>query len=223
MRRFDAIIFDFDGTLAKVPLDFDLMRTRLAALAEAFLCERPTVNGQPILEWVDKLARQIAEAEGEAVGKEFHCRARLTLNATEIDAARRGALFGFTRPLLDTLRERGVATGVITRNISPAVLAVFPDLPRHVGAFIPRDGAVKVKPDPTHLLQALHILDVVPERTLMVGDHAMDIQVGVRAGAVSAGVTTGSMDEGALREAGAEFVARDAGALIDQLFREKFL
>lgn len=223
MRRFDALVFDFDGTLANVPLDFDLMRTRIAALAEVFLPARPETDGQPVLEWVDELAAEVAGHAGEATGKEFHCRARLTITATEIDAARQGELFEFTRPMLKTLHERGVAVGVITRNITPAVLEVFPDLPGLVGAFIPREDAVCVKPDPEHLHQALRMLGVRPERALMVGDHYMDIETGHRAGAASAGVATGRIAEAAFREAGAEFTAPHAGRLLERLVRDGLL
>ncbi|WP_147819931.1 HAD family hydrolase [Salidesulfovibrio onnuriiensis] len=223
MRRFDALIFDFDGTLANVPLDFDLMRTKIAALAEGFLAVRPETDGQPILEWIDELAAEIAGHEGRDAGKEFHCRARLTITATEIDAARQGELFEFTRPMLETLRERGVAAGVITRNITPAVLEVFPDLPGHVGAFIPREDAVRVKPDPEHLHQALRLLGVRPGRALMVGDHLMDIETGHRAGTASAGVATGRISEAAFREAGAEFTAPHAGELLKRLLRDNLL
>lgn len=223
MRRFDAIIFDFDGTLAEVPLDFDRMRTKLAALAECFLPSRPQVNGQRILEWVDELAREVSELEGEDMGREFHARARLTITATELDAARDGRLYDFTRPILGTLRERGVAAGVITRNITPAVMEVFPDLLDHVGAFIPREDAVRVKPDPMHLEQALGMLGVEPERALMVGDHSMDVETGLRAGAASAGVATGSISEADFRKAGADFTAAHVGELMKRLLQDNYI
>jgi len=41
LKKLEAIIFDFDGTLADVPLDFELMKTKIAALGEVFLEERP--------------------------------------------------------------------------------------------------------------------------------------------------------------------------------------
>jgi histidinol phosphatase-like enzyme len=36
----------------------------------------------------------------------------------------------------------------------------------------------RVKPHPEHLLTALKLLDVPPERAIMVGDHPMDITLG---------------------------------------------
>ncbi|KAB1439002.1 HAD family hydrolase [Pseudodesulfovibrio senegalensis] len=223
MKRFRALIFDFDGTLARVPLDFDLMRRKVSALAEGFLPERPVVNGQPVLELVEELTQQIREYRDHDEALEFHCRARLTITDMEIRAAKQGELFAYTRPVLGRLRDQDVAVGVISRNITPAVTTVFPDILDHVQVFIPRDEARKVKPHPDHLHQALEIVGVAPEHTLMVGDHPMDVQTGVRAGAAGAGVTTGHADKAGFRDAGALFVADDVRALVDMLCDKKHI
>lgn len=217
MKRFHALIFDFDGTLAHVPLDFDLMRRKIAALAEGFLLERPQVEGAPVLELVEELSTTIGESAGRDAALEFNCRSRLAITDMELRAAEHGSLFSFTRPMLDTLREHGLLIGVITRNITPAIMKVFPDIQHYVDSFIPRDDALQVKPHPAHLLQALQILDVEPQQALMVGDHPLDIHTGVRAGVAAAGVTTGQADGASFAEAGAEFVAADAGQLVEEL------
>ncbi len=60
------------------------------------------------------------------------------------------------------------------------------------------------KPDPASLQMAMERLQVQPENTLMMGDHAVDIQAGVNAGVVERiGVTHGFDDEQILRDAGA--------------------
>lgn len=216
MAKLDAIIFDFDGTLADVPLDFDLMKTRIAALGEAFLGERPTPEGKPALEWLDELVQQITELD-EAEGKEFHSRARLVIAATELDAAREGSLFKFTRPTLNTLGKRGVAAGVITRNISAAVKTVFPDIEAYTQVFIPREDAPVVKPAPAHLFQALEKVGAAPERSLMVGDHPMDVETAKRAGTLSAAVTSGRMQPEDFEHLAPNFVAPNVGALMAAL------
>jgi phosphoglycolate phosphatase len=216
VKRLDAIVFDFDGTLAELTLDFDLMKTRIAALGEVFLGQRPEPDGTPALEWLDRLVARAMELDRDE-GLEFASRGRLVIAAMEMDAAREGRLFDFTRPGLDMLRDRGVATGVITRNISAAVRAVFPDIDARVDAFVPREDAARLKPHPDHLLQALRPLGVDPARTLMVGDHPMDVETGRRAGALCAAVTSGRQGADAFASFHPEFVAPDAGALLAML------
>lgn len=217
-RPFDAVIFDFDGTLAELVLDFDLMKTKIAALAEAFLPYRPSPNGQPALEWMEELAEEIHRKIDRDTALEFHCRCRLTITAMELDAARDGRLFEFTRPLLDALSAEGIATGVVTRNVTPAVKTVFPDICDHVGVLLAREDARKVKPDPAHLLQALETLNVPPSRALMVGDHPMDVETGKRAGTATAGVASGNMTIIDMQAAGADMVFSDASGLFQALF-----
>jgi len=216
MAKLDAVIFDFDGTLADVPLDFDLMKTRIAALGEVFLGERPVPDGKPALEWLEELVQRVMACD-VAEGKEFRSRGRLVIAAMELDAARDGALFDFTRPALDTLCGRGVAAGVITRNISAAVRAVFPDIEAHTRVFIPREDAPLVKPDPAHLFQALDKVGADPKRSLMVGDHPMDVETAKRAGTLSAAVTTGRMRPDDFARLNPDFVAPDVGALMADL------
>lgn len=213
MKKLDAIIFDFDGTLADVPLDFDRMKTKIAALGEVFLEERPTPGPTPALEWLEELVQEAMKWD-EDEGKEFRTRGRLVITAMELDAARDGKLFPFTRPTFAMLNERGIGTGVITRNISAAVRVVFPDIEELTQAFIPREIASKVKPDPAHLLQALDRLNVAPAKALMVGDHPMDIETAKRAGTLSAAVTTGRMQAADFASLSPDFLAPDAGALM---------
>lgn len=216
--KLDAIIFDFDGTLADVPLDFDFMKTKIAALGEVFMDERPVPDGTPALEWLDKLSRQVMERDRDE-GMEFLSRGRLVIAATELDAARDGRLYEFTRPVLDDLKARGVAPGVISRNISAAIKTVFPDIEEHLKVFLPREAAPRLKPDPAHLLQALNLLGIAPERALMVGDHPMDVETGKRAGALAAGVTSGNIDAAGFAHLAPDFVVADVAALMRELER----
>lgn len=214
--RYQALLFDFDGTLSRLTLDFDLMRRRIAGLAEGFLGERPEPDGSPVLEWLDTLAAEVREFD-EALGLEFHCRGRLVIQATELDAAREAELFPFTRTLLARLREGGVKTGVLTRNSTAAVKTVFPDIADCCDAFIAREDAPKLKPDPAHALAVLARLGVAPGRALMVGDHPLDIAAARSAGVAAAAVFSGNTPEAALAAAGPDFLARDCAELAEQL------
>jgi phosphoglycolate phosphatase len=214
MQQYKALVFDFDGTLAHLTIDFDFMKRKLAALAEGFLGERPEPPAKPALEWLDDLAAEIAEYEGRDLGLEFHCRGRLVVQATELDAAARGGLFPFTRDLLGELRSRGVATGIITRNSTAAVRMVFPDVREQCDVFLPREDVPAVKPHPEHLLEALRRMGAEPGRALMVGDHALDLETGRRAGVRTAGVAGGNMPLEELERAGADHLAQDAAGLV---------
>ncbi|MBA4356311.1 MAG: HAD family hydrolase [Humidesulfovibrio sp.] len=216
----DAMLFDFDGTLATLTIDFARLRRKITALAEPFLGEEPEPSELPVLEWLDELAAEIRGFD-QALGLEFHCRGRLVIQATELDAAREATLFPFTRPLLAGLRASGVKTGILTRNSTAAVKVVFPDVQACCDAFMAREDAPRVKPDPAHALALLTRLGVARERALLVGDHPLDIQAARGAGLVSAAVASGHSTREALAAAGPDFLAADCAELMG-LVREQF-
>lgn len=220
MSAIRGMVFDFDGTLAVLTIDFNLMKRRVGALAEAFLGSAPEDEGLPVLEWIEALGAEVADCEGHELALEFRSRARLVVNATELDAARQGRLFPFTEAMLAELAARGVAVGVVTRNCTAAVRKVFPDILRHCSAFIAREDARVLKPDPGHVLQALERMGVAPGEALVAGDHGMDIAAGRAAGCHTAGVLSGNMDEAALRCFAPDYIEADAAALVRRLADE---
>ena len=215
-----ALVFDFDGTLAELTIDFGLMRRRISALVQGLLEEEDLAcpEGVPVLEWLDQMAGDIREEDPD-LALEMSSRGRLVITAMEMDAARGGRLFPSTRDMLAGLAAQGLQLAVVTRNCTAAVRAVFPDL----GAFCPvvlaREDVVRVKPHPEHLLAALSRLGADPARSLLAGDHPLDIEAARRAGTLSAGVASGRVSMEALAQAGADFVAQDCPELVDILAR----
>lgn len=211
-----AVVFDFDGTLAELTIDFDVMRQGVAAVAGRYFASRPEPDSLPVLEWVENLRLLLAEEDRGAAADFFRACHEL-IKDMEMEGAARGRLFSATRPLLRSLAASGVACGVITRNCADAVLRVFPDMAEHCGCFLARDHVTRVKPDPEHLLTALTRLGCPPERGLMIGDHPMDVHTGIRAGTLTAGVAGGRMSEEDLRRAGALVTAPNLEELAARL------
>lgn len=217
MHAIHAIIFDFDGTLARLVLDFDDMRRRIGGLAGAFLERDVEPMRMPVLEWLDDLAGRIRGEQGEEMALEFASRGRLLVTAMEMDAAREGELFPFTRPLLDRLKEEGIGRGIITRNGSAAVRLVFPDIEAQCEVFLARDAVARPKPDPLHVRAALEVLGVPPERTLVVGDHPLDIETARAAGTLSGAVATGRNTLEELLQHEPDYAAPDCDRLLRNL------
>ncbi|MCB2188901.1 MAG: HAD family hydrolase [Deltaproteobacteria bacterium] len=204
----EALIFDFDGTLAVLNLDFDLMRQRVREMARA----RGYAGAWPaghLLEEVAGLTRSL--------GPEFARAAEEIIGQVELEAAARGELFPFSRPLLASAGERGLAVGIITRNSGGAVRRVFPDLALYCRAFVPREEAPRPKPHPEHILIALARLGLAPERAAMVGDHPTDMEAARAAGCLGVGVASGRTGEEELWRAGAQVVLPSAGELLTWL------
>jgi phosphoglycolate phosphatase len=215
--RIECFIFDFDGTLAEFRLDFAEMKQRLNSLAGGYLADPPPPAFLPALEWVGWLEEKIRHSGGRFAN--FRAQALGLIAEIEMEAARSGALFHFTRPLLEMLKANGAKTAIITRNSEAAVRAVFPDLYDVCPAFFSRDHVAAPKPDPAHVFCAMSFVRADPQTAIMIGDHPLDIRTGKAAGILTAGVCSGSGSREELLAAGADWVAEDCQELIAELIR----
>jgi phosphoglycolate phosphatase len=212
LQNIKAIIFDFDGTLAVLNIDFSMMRERIISLVRFFGIEEGAIRERYLLEMIDEVYPMIREKDSSDAD-EFYDRAHQILHEVELKAAGEGKLIPGTEAVLRMLRERRIKVGIVTRNCEEAVRKVFPDIDDYCDVFISRDSVEKVKPHPDHLNSVLGALKVSGEETVMVGDHIIDIQAGKRAGMMTIGVLTGKIKRKEFEEAGADYILRDVSEI----------
>jgi phosphoglycolate phosphatase len=208
--RISGIIFDFDGTLAELNLDFGDMARQVQALARARGFGGPWPRGY-LLEAVEVVSAELGDGFAE--------RARRLIESIEVEAAGRARLFDFTRTLLCRATTQGYDLAVVSRNCGPAIRRLLPEV-EELAAFLPREKAPRPKPHPGQLWDACAALGLEPRRTAMVGDHPTDMQAAVAAGCLPVGVTSGRVSEPELRQAGAQMVLPHAGKVLEALGRE---
>jgi phosphoglycolate phosphatase len=182
----DTLLFDFDGTLVETALDFARMRRDVLALVADYGIV-PS-DGSYILEVIAHTQQQLA-AHDQQVARTFAQEAGQILADIEMEGADRARPLPGVEGTLLKLREGGMSIAIVTRNCRPAVERVLARFPLAHDLVLTRDDVVRVKPDPAHLLEAVHQLGGRPERALMVGDHPMDVLAGQRAGMRTAAIT----------------------------------
>jgi phosphoglycolate phosphatase len=162
----EAVVYDLDGTLVRLVVDWPDVERRLADLLE-----REGVNSDGLSGW-----DQLDAAEDAGVGDE----------ADELIAAaeREGARDSRRLPLADELVAREVPVGVCSLNHERAVRIALDrhDLTDHVENVVGRGTVPKRKPHPRALLAVVEELGVPPETVLFVGDSASDEETAERAG-----------------------------------------
>jgi phosphoglycolate phosphatase len=207
-----AVIFDFDGTLAPLSLNFDHMRSEIEAIAERYVS--PEEIGELRSLYTLELIYTI-EARLKEKGVRFRSEAFEKLCALEVQASQGNDPYPYTGDVLATLRGRGIRLGVITRNCLKAVKTVFPDIGRCVDAIVTRDDTDLVKPNPAHVEIVLSRLDVQPDEAILVGDHPTDIIAGIAAKTRTVGVLAGRTQKERFAETGADHIVADTRAVID--------
>jgi len=210
----DTIIFDFDGTLAKLNIDFKLMREAVLKLISSYGIERNHLQPDFVLEMINT-SKTILNKTSAQKAEAFMCQAIEIIEAMEIEAAINGELFPQTKELLTRLKSSGISAGVITRNCEKAIKTVFPDILSYCEVVVCRDAVKNVKPHPEHLNKALQMLNSGAYTTLMIGDHPLDIETGRNAGTCTAGVLTGNFRKCDFINAGADLVLPQALNILD--------
>jgi phosphoglycolate phosphatase len=217
----EAVLFDFDGTLVDLNIDFDRMRRDV----EALLPEHglPTEGNEHLytLELIREGASTLVAQEGAAAAEAFRRAAHAAIVAVELDAAANAEIHTGVPELMRRLQQRGLKIGIVTRNCRAAVERILghSTLPHDV--LVTRDDVDQVKPHPEHLTTALRSLGVTPGRALMVGDHPMDIQAGRVIGTRTVAVLTGYSPQERFLPERPDLILEEIGNLRAHLFKEE--
>jgi len=209
MRHLKAILFDFDGTLAELNIDFIEMHRAVLDLMSDYCKPSNGMKGLYVLEMIEAGKNHISEST-PGRENEFFNRAHRLISNIETEGSKEGKLFTGTEDMLHELRRRHIKVGIVTRNCMDAIKQIFPDIDSFCDVVITREFSTKVKPHPDHLLTALDALDTDAEFAAMVGDHPMDITVGKDVGVYTIGVLTGHSEADTLLDAGADMIIEKA-------------
>jgi phosphoglycolate phosphatase len=208
-----AVVFDFDGTLARLNIDFVMMRAAVRDLPLCRAIPEEKLADLYTLEMIEAAGALIAE-RSKTDASRFLKEAYFAVTEIEMEAAQKGELFPGAKRVLAELKRRSIKTGIVTRNCRAAVLRVFPDIGLYADATLTREDSRNVKPHPDHLQNALGILGVSEKDAAMVGDHPMDIMAARKAGSCAIGVLTGSADAKRLLDAGADMILTDVSEIL---------
>ena len=199
-RRFDLIIFDWDGTL------FDSTGLIVRCIQDAVRDVGGTVPSYEAASYVIGLGLMQALAHAApdvpadkypALGEAY--RKHYNLHQHDI------SLFKGTLAMLQALRGRGhllaVATGksrrglddVLARTVGGVVLGSLFEASRTA-------DQTAGKPDPLMLHELMAELGTAPERTLMIGDTTHDLALGRNAGVATVAVSFGAHAHAAFAE-----------------------
>jgi phosphoglycolate phosphatase len=206
--QFQAILFDFDGTLAP-NLDLADMRRQIAAMAAATQTPADVYADLYIVEIITATSAWMRGQNQHKQADEFEAASHQRIIDIEVAAAQTTNLFSQARSKLTALRQQNIKLGIVTRNCRAAVLQMCPDLDDYVDALHARDDTVHLKPDVRHLQANLDVLNCSAQHSAMVGDGALDMQAGKDLNMYCIGVLSGSNDAQALLNAGANEVLQD--------------
>lgn len=187
MYDIDTMLFDFDGTLVEINIDFAEMKRRILSLGLEYGVS-PKADLY-VLESVENIFSILSEKD-ILKAEMFKKKAEEIIVNMELLAAEESRMFPNADITLREIKNRGVKIGIVTRNCRKAVLKSIEMAGFIYDLLLTRDDVKKVKPDPNHLLDALTMLDSKPKKSIMIGDQPIDIIAGKKAGMRTAAVLT---------------------------------
>ncbi len=187
-RRFDLIVFDWDGTLFdSTALIARCIQAACADLGTPVPSDRDAsyVIGLGLKEALQHAAPQLPPERYGELGVRY--RHHYLANQDQV------VLFEGTLEMLQGLKARnhriGVATGKTRRGLDDSLQTA--QLQGLFDATRTADETAS-KPDPMMLLELMHELGVPPDRTLMIGDTTHDLLLARNAGVPAVAVTYGA-------------------------------
>jgi len=165
VTEYDAIVYDLDGTLVRLNVDWGAVRERAAAVLTA----RDVEAGEADLWTVRELAAE--------------CGLLDRVDGIIAEHEREGARTATRLPLADEVaRHRSVGVCSLNDESACRIALERHGLDGHVDVVVGRGTVDTTKPDPEGLLYALQRLDADPAASLFVGDSESDRTAAERAG-----------------------------------------
>ena len=176
--EFDAVVYDLDGTLVDLAVDWDLVAREASEVFRDAGVDASDVDLWAMLDLADE--HGLRDAVESVIG------------GHERDGARDSTRLS----LADGVADHTGAVGVCSLNCEAAVRDALDlhSLADHVDAVVGRDSVATRKPDPEPLLETLRRLGVDPEEALFVGDSPGDEQTADAAGVAFRYVDGGPSD-----------------------------
>lgn len=206
-RRFDAVLFDVDGTLLdtaeyifqayKYTIRFHLSRNVIRE-------DVARVVGLPLRECYQLLTDLEKVDQLMQCHHEFQCRNLHLATA-----------YPNTLLTLKTLAKNGIDIAAVTNRYSDQLVETLKigGVDKFFKVIVTPTDVKKPKPDPEPVLKALEILKIKPESAIFIGDSPADIKAGKAAGVTTIAALYGFHGE-KLLESKPNFVVKDIKEII---------
>ena len=199
------IIFDFDGTLGDTRRNIVMtmqMTIKEMQLPERSEAECASTIGLPLAGCFRTLFSDIQDELIPRCAETYRRIFNENLQKITPEA------FPGVVKTLKTLKEQGLVLTIASSRSRHSLIELTHNMciADYISYFIGADDVKEAKPKPEPVLNTLAAMHFDASETLVVGDMAVDIQMGFNAGTKTCGVTWGNGSREELTEAGADYI-----------------
>ncbi|MFQ6134313.1 MAG: HAD family hydrolase [Nitrososphaerales archaeon] len=185
-----AVLFDLDGTLTKFNLDYRSARVKITEeLNKLNLGEFKPEEGLTLNAMLNRVQGKIPDEEFTRLLGRIHS----IMEEYELESAERTELLPHARETLQTLKDNGLKTAVVTNNGRAAANVAINrfNLSPLIDILVTREDASRWKPEGATVKEALKKLKVRPKEAVFVGDSTIDVLAAQDSKVVSVAIPTG--------------------------------
>ena len=204
-NKIKLVIFDFDGTLGDTRRN--IVTTMQMTIAEHLLpyrneAECASVIGQPLVGCFKTLFPDIQEEQITRCAETYRRIFNENLKKIQPQA------FPGVVDTLATLHKKGIVLTIASSRSRNSLTELTRNMgiADYISLLLGADDVKEAKPKPEPVLKTLAAMHIDANETLVVGDMAVDIMMGVNAGVKTCGVTWGNGTVEELKGARPEFI-----------------
>ncbi len=209
MKRFDLVVWDWDGTIADstgLIAQALIKAAEESGLPELSETRARSIIGLGLRESIEVLFGDIPEFQAQALVTNYN----RNYYANESNILLFSGIAQTIAAIDKTGCKQAVATGKGRRGLNTALQ--LSGLSKYFNATKTVDECFS-KPHPQMLDELMDELVTMPERTLMIGDSQYDMQMGKNAGVITAAVTYGSQTAEHLQQYSPDYMFHDVATL----------
>ena len=169
------VVFDLDGTLANLPVDWEGLRAELRRHFQSRYGFDS--NFRPFDSEIEEVGQKLGDS---ALREAYQIVERHELENIEEVSPVNGAL-----ELVQELKDRGKSLAILSSNTHRAIERALEHLGirEHFDIIVGKEDVVKHKPDPEGLILIKDRAGVSGDETCYIGDRSTDMECAARAGA----------------------------------------
>jgi carbamoyl-phosphate synthase large subunit len=175
--KIKLIVFDFDGTLVDLPIDYSSLRAELRKFFQSF---EITSSFRPLLQSIEQCSNNVKQNFGEEEGMKVYEMSYKILEKFELMGSEKAELLPNVKNVLEKLKNNNIKLAIFSRTGRKCILNGLNKfgLEKYFDLIVSRDDVKKVKPDTEGLKKIMAHFNLRPEEILFVGDDVLDLMAG---------------------------------------------
>jgi HAD superfamily hydrolase (TIGR01549 family) len=184
LSNIDGVIFDLDGTLVDLGahVDWDKVQQEIRQLYASHGLDLSEVEKLDNINFLNLLEKtyELLTFKGEEKARLIENEAYNLVCDYEREACYSCVLMDGSKEILTLLDKNNLKIGLCTSNSQRSAEKVlkYHNIHKFFGAIVGRTTKYKMKPCPDQLKECLNLLNIRPERSVMVGDSHKDVLAG---------------------------------------------